>query len=127
MFEETVGLKMSCCMLLYLILHGEGFPHKTVANALAGHQSGSQTIFSLTAKKSLTSCSLAEFGPLDEKCNACFQFCFFSKFNLSFLIRPLFFHLTQDIFPDFAKVLKNCTLDFLKLNFCPGLDREPFL
>ena len=58
---------------LYLMLPGEGLPHKKVANALAGYQSGSQTVFRLTAKKLSTSRLLAEFSLSGEKFNACFN------------------------------------------------------
>ena len=59
MFAETVGLMMPCCIRLYLMLLGEGLPHKTVANALAGHQSGSQTFFLADSEEIAT---LLHFG-----------------------------------------------------------------
>ena len=67
MFEESAGLRMPCCMRLYLKLPGEGLPHKMVANTLAGHMAESKTVYRLRLKNSLCCCTLAEYFAVDEK------------------------------------------------------------
>ena len=62
-----MGLRMPCCMRLYLMLPGEGLPHKMVANALAGHWVESKTVSKPRLKNSLCCCTLAEYFAVDEK------------------------------------------------------------
>ena len=54
-------------MRLYLMLPGEGLPHKMVANTLAGHMAESKTVYRLRRKNSLCCCTLAEYFAVDEK------------------------------------------------------------
>ena len=54
-------------MGLYLMLLGEGLPHKMVAIALAGHRAETKTVYGLKLKNSLCCCTLAEYFNVDEK------------------------------------------------------------
>ena len=89
MFEEVVGLSPTGSFLLYWILPGEGLTHKKVAIALAGHQLGSETIFTLTVKKSPGCCTLAEYFAVDEKLTTALHVLFlFFKSSWRELLKP---------------------------------------